>query len=97
MRYKGLENIRAVAPDLARQIAAEGGMLTKTDIETLAKLLPHLMVLVRSNMGRFTTPLQNVMWYTGIISQHYEMTKEKGLNPLTSGCDYIRDVALIAE
>lgn len=92
---KGIENIRAVDPAIAKRIADEGGFLTKADIELLAKKLPHLLVLVRCNNGRFSTPMQNVLHFCDIIESHYQMKKASGQEPLMCS-DYVRDISLLA-
>lgn len=92
---KGIENIRAVAPAIANRIAAEGGGISRPDIVTLTELTPNLVVLVRCNNGRFTTPMQNVLHFCNIIEGHYQMKKASGQDPLMVS-DYVRDISLLA-
>lgn len=92
----GLDTIRRAAPAIAGRIVDEGGFLKVDDIKTLAELTPHVSVLVRCNNGRFAVPLQDVLRFTKIIEQHYQMMQASGQDPLMVS-DYVRDISLLAE
>lgn len=94
---KGIDQIRKFSPEIARRIMNDGGFLRSTDVVTLATAdnTKNIMVLVRCNNGRFTTPMQNVMHFTKMIEQHHQMMKASGQEPLMVS-DYVRDISLLA-
>lgn len=85
------EIVRQKSPALARTIEARHGFITKDEVQPLIDIDRFLPVLVRCGNGRFTTAVQSLEWFIGIIEEHSRLKSNEGR------CDYIRDVCIPAE
>jgi hypothetical protein len=72
-------------PVLAAKIKGQGYFIQEADIHGLIAIDRHMLVLVRTNMGRFLCPVDCVNHYVELINRaDYEK----------DGGDYVRDVSL---
>jgi hypothetical protein len=94
-----MNRIAGVDAILAAQIDSQGRCLTMDQVDALEKIDRFIQVLIRTNMGRFVTSVQNVRWYCGLIENHYQMVKAAiGKEPLSSyNTDWVRDISIPAE
>lgn len=81
--------------NLANKIHSQGSFLTVEDVDALEKIDRMAMVLVRCNMGRFLTPVQNVKHFTRMIDEHFKFVeKAEGHDAAMQKSDWVRDISI---
>lgn len=93
-----MNKIAQVDAMLAAQIDSQARCVTFEQIDELIKIDRFIQVLIRTNMGRFTTAVQNAKWYCDLIENHYKMVKVAvGEEPLSRyNTDWVRDISIPA-
>lgn len=70
-----LNKVASVDAILAATIDSQARIVTLEQCDDLQKIDPFIKLLVRTNNGRFTTAVQNVRWYCGLIENHYNLVQ----------------------
>jgi hypothetical protein len=83
-----LEKIRRVNPGLATRIESQGYCVTEKDLPEILEIDPAIKVLVRTNMGRFTTTARDVKHFLQILTEHGRVCYKSKV------ADHVRDVSL---
>lgn len=91
-----MNKIASVDAILAAQIDSQARCLTMEQVEELVKIDRFIQILIRTNMGRFTTAAQNVRWYCDLIEGHYNIVKSViGKTPAGDyNTDWVRDISI---
>jgi len=88
------EKIQIKNPKLATAIMNRGGFILDAEVEELISIDRLITVLVRCNNGRFTTPVQNLKHFIGIIDSHRNMVAASEQS--SQEVEWVRDVSLLA-
>jgi hypothetical protein len=91
-----MNRIAGVDALLAAKIDSQARCLTLEQVDELERIDRFIQVLVRTNMGRFLTAVQNVRWYVGLIDSHRRMV-EAAIGSLPNGkynTDWVRDISI---